>query len=79
MKIITINLPERYLKAIKTLKDMGIYPSRSEAVRTALDGFLEEEVKFFDEIKQNNLDVIIRSSLKNRKSTGWDNNGRRFY
>ncbi|MHA2288597.1 MAG: ribbon-helix-helix domain-containing protein, partial [Promethearchaeota archaeon] len=39
MKIITINLPEKYLEAIQTLNDLGIYPSRSEAIRTALSEF----------------------------------------
>ena len=43
MKIITINLPEKYLEAIQTLNDLGIYPSRSEAIRTALSEFLDEE------------------------------------
>ncbi|MHA2474883.1 MAG: ribbon-helix-helix domain-containing protein [Promethearchaeota archaeon] len=33
MKIITINLPEKYLQAIQILNDMNIYPSRSEAIR----------------------------------------------
>ncbi|MFX0132004.1 MAG: ribbon-helix-helix domain-containing protein [Candidatus Hodarchaeota archaeon] len=54
MKIITINLPEAYLSAIQILNDLGIYPSRSEAVRMALGTFLEKELKFFEtlEVKQ---------------------------
>jgi len=40
MQIITINLPEKYLAAIKTLNECGVYPSRSEAIRIALRDFL---------------------------------------
>jgi Arc/MetJ-type ribon-helix-helix transcriptional regulator len=36
MKIITINLPEKYLQAIQILNDMNIYPSRSEAIRMTI-------------------------------------------
>lgn len=67
MKIITINLSERYLNAIKILTDLGVYPSRSEAIRTALDDFLEDEIKMYDELKEDNFEVIVRSSIKNRK------------
>ena len=45
MKIITINLPEKYLSAIKILNDLGIYPSRSEAIRIALREYLYDEEK----------------------------------
>ena len=43
MQIITINLPEKYLAAIQTLNEYGIYPSRSEAIRIALKDFLTDE------------------------------------
>jgi len=52
MKIITINLPEKYLAAIQTLNDLGIYPSRSEAIRIALRDFLNEELKMDQDLEQ---------------------------
>lgn len=61
MKIITINLPERYIQAIQSLQDMGICPSRSEAIRTALRNFLEEELKMFNDLEANTFRKIIRS------------------
>ena len=66
MKIITINLPEKYLEAIQTLNDLGIYPSRSEAIRTALSEFLEEELKMFDNLEENTFKMLIRSNKNNR-------------
>jgi len=66
MKIITINLPEKYLEAIQTLNDLGIYPSRSEAIRTALSEFLEEELKMFGNLEEDTFKMLIRSKKNNR-------------
>ena len=66
MKIITINLPEKYLEAIQTLNDLGIYPSRSEAIRTALSQFLDEELNMFNNLEENTFKMLIRSNINNR-------------
>jgi len=66
MKIITINLPEKYLQAIKILNDMGVYASRSEAIRIALNDFLTDELKMFKDLDDENFKILIRSkSIKN--------------
>jgi Arc/MetJ-type ribon-helix-helix transcriptional regulator len=62
LKIITINLPERYLSAIQTLNDLGIYPSRSEAIRIALKDFLNEELKMYDDLGEEAFKMLLRSS-----------------
>jgi len=62
MKIITINLPEKYLSAIQTLNDLGIYPSRSEAIRIALRDFLKDELKMFDDLEDENFKMLLRSN-----------------
>ena len=67
MKIITINLPEKYLEAIQTLNDLGVYPSRSEAIRIALSEFLEQELKMFDSLEDSKFKMLIRSN-KNIRS-----------
>ena len=59
MKIITINLPEKYLSAIQTLNDLGIYPSRSEAIRIALRDFLNEELKMDQDLEQEAFKELI--------------------
>jgi len=61
MKIITINLPEKYLQAIQILNDMGLYPSRSEAIRIALGNFLDNELKMFKELEDDSFKMLIRS------------------
>ncbi|MHA1486993.1 MAG: ribbon-helix-helix domain-containing protein [Promethearchaeota archaeon] len=66
MKIITINLPEKYLEAIQTLNDLGVYPSRSEAIRTALSQFLSDELKMFENLEEETFRMLVRSNQKNR-------------
>ncbi len=66
MKIITINLPEKYLEAIQTLNDLGVYPSRSEAIRTALSEFLSDELKMFENLEDETFKMLVRSNQKNR-------------
>lgn len=61
MKIITINLPEKYLEAIQILQDMNIYPSRSEAIRIALQDFLSNELKMYNDLDDDNFRILIRS------------------
>ncbi len=65
MKIITINLPEKYLQAIQILNDNGAYPSRSEAIRMALNDFLAKELKMYNDLDDDSFKMLIRS----RKST----------
>jgi len=61
MKIITINLPEKYLAAIQTLNDLGIYPSRSEAIRIALRDFLKDELKMYNDLEEESFKMLLRS------------------
>ena len=61
MKIITINLPGKYLSAIQTLNDMGVYPSRSEAIRIALRDFLEKELTMFNNLEDESFRRLLRS------------------
>jgi Arc/MetJ-type ribon-helix-helix transcriptional regulator len=64
MRIITINLPIQYLEAIQSLQDLGLYPSRSEAIRTALRDFLDDELKMFNDLETETFKKIIRSGEK---------------
>jgi Arc/MetJ-type ribon-helix-helix transcriptional regulator len=44
MKNITIALPEIYVDNIERLQEMGMVPSRSEAIRLAIREFLKKEM-----------------------------------
>ena len=44
MKLISIKVPNAYIDGLNELVKMGIYPSRSEAVRVAVRDMLKKEV-----------------------------------
>jgi len=66
MKIITVNLSEPQVKALQVLQDLGMYPSRSEAIRVAIRDFLIEELEFgkpIEEVGKNKKNPEIKSEL----------------
>ena len=68
MKIITINLSLAHVKALQMLQDLGLYPSRSEAIRVALRDFLMRNLGFVQTLdnENNDHDVVkeVDSSAK---------------
>ncbi len=40
---------------------MGVYPSRSEAIRIALRDFLEEELTMFNDLEDESFRMLLRS------------------
>lgn len=63
VKIVTINLSEPHIKALQVLQDVGLYPSRSEAIRVAIRDFLQKELGF-----AQNIEKIDETSLDDRSS-----------
>jgi len=59
MKIITINLPNRYFDGLKTLADLGVFESKSHAVRVALKEFLSKELSFLEDLGLEAFEGII--------------------
>lgn len=56
MKIVTINVPESYITAIKELTgENGLYPSRSELIRCAVREFLLKELDLARSMEKYNL------------------------
>lgn len=47
MKLITLYVPEPYLKTLDQLIAAGIYPNRAEAIRTAIRDLLVDETDWF--------------------------------
>ena len=45
MRNVTIALPEIYIKNLRKIQDIGMVPSRSEAIRIAIKNFLKEEIE----------------------------------
>ncbi|MCR6669000.1 MAG: ribbon-helix-helix domain-containing protein [archaeon YNP-WB-040] len=52
MKVLSIRLPEEYVKAMDEIIRMGIYPSRSEFVRAAIREHLKREIDSSSNIRR---------------------------
>jgi len=55
-------LPEKYLAAIQILNDNGTYPSRSEAIRIALSNFLDDELKMYEDLEDDNFKSLVKNN-----------------
>jgi len=44
MKLISVQLPEAYVKGLENLVQKGFYPNRSEAIRYAIRDLLKKEL-----------------------------------
>jgi len=44
VRIITVKIPDAYLRDLDELVRIGLYPSRSEAIRTAVRELLRKEL-----------------------------------
>jgi Arc/MetJ-type ribon-helix-helix transcriptional regulator len=44
MKLITLHLPEPYIKALDKLVEQKYYPNRAEAIRVAIRDLLNDEL-----------------------------------
>ncbi|MBD3160081.1 MAG: ribbon-helix-helix protein, CopG family [Candidatus Lokiarchaeota archaeon] len=44
MDIITVKMNQLYIKSLDKLVEMGMYPSRSEAIRVAIRDLLQKEL-----------------------------------
>ena len=51
MKNITIALPNLYVNYLEGLVKVGLFPSRSEALRTAVRKYLKKELIFMEKLK----------------------------
>ena len=49
MRLITLHLPEPYIKALDKLVDKKLYPNRAEAIRVAVRDLLNSETWYDNE------------------------------
>lgn len=58
------------MSAIQILNDLGLYPSRSEAIRIALRDFLSSELKNDEDFEPDNFKMLVRSNPHPRTRGG---------
>lgn len=65
MKLISVNLPESYLKVLEILVVDGKFPNRSEAIRVAIRDLIKTEYLIEESINRNIAAKIIESEVEN--------------
>ncbi|MCK4379667.1 MAG: type II toxin-antitoxin system ParD family antitoxin [Candidatus Lokiarchaeota archaeon] len=65
MKLISVNLPESYLKVLEILVVDGKFPNRSEAIRVAIRDLIKTEYLIEESVNKNITPSIIESEIEN--------------
>lgn len=64
MKLISVNLPESYLKVLEILVVEGKFPNRSEAIRVGIRDLIKTEYLIEETVKRNPTPNIIESKIE---------------
>ena len=65
MKLISVNLPESYLKVLEILVAEGKFPNRSEAIRVGIRDLIKTEYLIEESVQRNVSPSIIESKIEN--------------
>ncbi len=65
MKLISVNLPESYLRVLEMLVVQGNFPNRSEAIRVAIRDLIKTEYLIEESVSKNIPPSMIESEVEN--------------
>ena len=67
IKLISVNLPESYLKVLEILVVEGKFPNRSEAIRVGIRDLIRTEYLIEESVKRNiNPGLMSQSEIENQ-------------
>ena len=64
MKLISVNLPEAYIKVMEILVADGKFPNRSEAIRVAIRDLIKTEYLIEESVKRSVSPTSIESQIE---------------
>jgi len=65
IKLISVNLPEAYIKVLELLVAEGKFPNRSEAIRVGIRDLIKTEYLIEESVRKNVSPNIIGPQIKN--------------
>jgi len=65
IKLISVNLPESYLKVLEILVSEGKFPNRSEAIRVSIRDLIKTEYLLEESIERNVSPTLLESEISN--------------
>ena len=76
LRIITINVPTKYLSFIDKCVEYGLHPSRSEYIRDAIENQLKDDFQFMDRLDYaiNEFDNVEFDPTKYVRIPGYNGN-----
>lgn len=64
MKLISVNLPESYLKVLEILVSEGKFPNRSEAIRVGIRDLIKTEYLIEESVRRNLNPNMLESEIE---------------
>ena len=64
MKLISVNLPESYLKVLEILVSEGKFPNRSEAIRVGIRDLIKTEYLIEESVRRNLNPNVLESEIE---------------
>ena len=64
IKLISVNLPESYLRVLEVLVTEGKFPNRSEAIRVSIRDLIKTEFLIDESINRNKPPSLIESEVE---------------
>lgn len=61
IKLISVNLPESYLRVLEALVTEGKFPNRSEAIRVSIRDLIKTEFLIDESVNRNSPPSLIES------------------
>ncbi len=65
IKLISVNLPEAYIKVLELLVAEGKFPNRSEAIRVGIRDLIKTEYLIEESVQKSIRPQIIESHMEN--------------
>ena len=65
IKLISVNLPEAYIKVLELLVAEGKFPNRSEAIRVGIRDLIKTEYLIEESVQKNISPRIIEPQIEN--------------
>ena len=63
IKLISVNLPEAYIKVLEILVAEGKFPNRSEAIRVGIRDLIKTEYLIEESVNRNLTPIAIESQI----------------
>jgi Arc/MetJ-type ribon-helix-helix transcriptional regulator len=64
MKVITIFVPDPYLRSFESLIKLGLFNSRSQIAREALKEFIDKENIFMQDLEPEQFEKLKKEQVK---------------